>query len=453
LPNTSVLESIRIQPNPILLTLGEQKALQVIGDFSSGESFDVTRSVVFSVTPSTIASIDQNGIFYTNPSGGNAALGSGMVSASIGDSSASLQAEARVEVSAGLQKELRGVWVTRWNYSTEAELRQIIAQAADTGFNAVFLQVRGTADAYYQSNLEPWASKLWDPLGAALDEAHQRGVSLHAWLNTVPIWSGSSAPPESVPRHLLLDHPEWLMVDDTGRRQQLGDTGYLCLSPGIPAAQDHLLAVFNDLLTSYAVDGLHLDYIRYYGSQYSHDPESERRFVEEKALSPSLDWPSFQRAQISQIVGGAYSVVKGFPKVRLTTAVWHNNNLNVAGSRGARDYYQDSHAWLAEGLVDAIVPMNYLRMDSNPSFSVLADDHLAHASGRHVYMGINVLGRESTPDPSGAQMLLNMSYARDHGAQGLVLFAWPYLTDNLLLDDLKAGPFAEPAEIPALSWR
>jgi len=364
-------------------------------------------------------------------------------------------------VTRGLPKELRGVWVTRWRYKSEADVRRIIQTAAQAGVNAVFFQVRGRADAFYHSNLEPWASELtgtlgedpgWDPLAVALEEAKTQGMELHAWINTVPAWSGGSPPPETTPRHVLLDHPEWLMVDVNGRRQKVGDSGYLCLSPGIPAARDYLLAVMDDLISHYAVDGLHLDYIRYYGATFSHDPVSEQNFLLASGSDPSLSFADWQREQLTELVRGAYGLVRSHPGVKLTTAVWHNNDLAVAGSSGRRDYYQDSHAWIAEGIVDALVPMDYLRIDSNPSFAVLADDHLAHAAGRHIYLGIHALGRASDPDATGAEALRNIDYARAQGAQGVVVFSFGLLEDNGLLGGLSAGPFASPAETPPITW-
>ncbi|HSD88468.1 MAG TPA: family 10 glycosylhydrolase, partial [Kofleriaceae bacterium] len=85
--------------------------------------------------------------------------------------------------------ELRGVWITRFAYTSQASLEAIIDRAADAHFNAVFVQIRGEADAYYRSAYEPWSQRLsgvlgrdpgWDPLQVAIDRAHARGMELHA---------------------------------------------------------------------------------------------------------------------------------------------------------------------------------------------------------------------------------------------------------------------------------
>ena len=52
--------------------------------------------------------------------------------------------------------------------------------------------MRSGADALYASSLEPWAVQLtgtpgadpgYDPLAFAVEEAHARGLELHAWFN------------------------------------------------------------------------------------------------------------------------------------------------------------------------------------------------------------------------------------------------------------------------------
>ena len=110
-------------------------------------------------------------------------------------------------------KEGRAVWVTRGtftpqqyigNYSQQkAIIREIMKDVANANMNVVIFQVRGMADAYYNSTLEPWANRLtgrlgndpgYDPLEYAIKEAHARGLKLHAWINVFPCWNGNSPP-------------------------------------------------------------------------------------------------------------------------------------------------------------------------------------------------------------------------------------------------------------------
>ena len=74
----------------------------------------------------------------------------------------------------------------------------MVAQADAAGFNTLLVQVRGRGDALYTSEREPRAESLaeypaFDPLQAAIDEAHARGMAVHAWVNTHLVW-GPIAP-------------------------------------------------------------------------------------------------------------------------------------------------------------------------------------------------------------------------------------------------------------------
>ncbi|NIN66992.1 MAG: family 10 glycosylhydrolase, partial [Anaerolineae bacterium] len=91
--------------------------------------------------------------------------------------------------------EARALWVPRWSYSSETDVKNIVNKAAQANFNILFFQVRGQADAYYLSQYEPWADRLsgalgqdpgWDPLATAIDEAHAAGLQLHAYVNVYP---------------------------------------------------------------------------------------------------------------------------------------------------------------------------------------------------------------------------------------------------------------------------
>src|SRR5688500_3838219 len=97
--------------------------------------------------------------------------------------------------------EIRGVWIAtvanldwpskpdRTTTEQQDELLRIFDRAAEVGLNAVFLQVRPSADAIYPSTNAPWTEYLsgasgrapdppYDPLAFAVAEAHKRGLAL-----------------------------------------------------------------------------------------------------------------------------------------------------------------------------------------------------------------------------------------------------------------------------------
>src|SRR6185437_14865327 len=129
-----------------------------------------------------------------------------------------------------ISREFRGVWVASvdnidWpsqrGLSTQEqkdELLGILDRAVALRLNAVILQVRPAADALYASPLEPWSEYLsgrmgrapnpwYDPLEFAVNEAHKRGLELHAWFNPYRARHPSGKGPASAD-HISRTHPE-----------------------------------------------------------------------------------------------------------------------------------------------------------------------------------------------------------------------------------------------------
>jgi uncharacterized lipoprotein YddW (UPF0748 family) len=360
--------------------------------------------------------------------------------------------------------ELRGVWITRFAYSSAAQLEAIIDRAAAANFNAVFVQIRGEGDAYYQSDVEPWSRRLtgtlgrdpgWDPLQVAIDRAHGHGLELHAYFNVFSAWSASTSIPvaEGPHQHALRDHPEWLAVDSSGDNQ---DSEYRWFTPGNPDVRAHIAAVARDLLARYEVDGLHLDRIRVPGPDYSHDAVTEARFAAQGA-----SWADFMRAQVDAMVADLYQVIaETRPSVRLSASVWgiYQRLPGCSTSQGYDGYYQDSLGWLEAGTIDAIAPMIYWPIEPGActDFAELLDGFLAQRAGRHVWAGMHALD-DGAWDFAAVQARIER--ARVAGAQGTMVFASTYLDQDPARWDAYVGtaadpgPFAEPIATPVMSWK
>lgn len=348
-------------------------------------------------------------------------------------------------------QELRGIWVTRWTWKTEQELRGILQDVDAAGFNAVFFQVRGEFDAFYPSEIEPWGRHLtgtsgkdpgWDPLAVAVEQAHELGLQLHAYLNVFPLWkAGEAVPQEGVPDHAMRAHPEWEIQGPQGRHLLTDEQPYHFASPGNPEVRFRIAQVAADIDYRYDVDGIHLDYIRYPHREASRDPVSVSRY------DASKSWEDWQRDQVHATVAGVSAMVS----VPVTAAVWgvNENRWGWPGvSQGKHDYYQDSHAMLERGLLDGIAPMVYWPNQSQRGarldFSTLVADHVSHRAGRHVYVGVNA-------ELSYSQLVDCIRSARREGAQGVIVFDYSLIRDNL--DRLKGDVFQVPAEPPLMQWR
>ena len=356
--------------------------------------------------------------------------------------------------STGGPAEARALWVTRWDYASEAHVADIFEDAASGGFNVVFFQVRGTFDAYYLSTLEPWSAGLtgtlgqdpgWDPLASALAEGHDRGIQVHAWLNTFPFWSGAALPAESTPRHMALQHPEWLVVDSTGTAMAL-NSSYVFATPGNPDVQAHVAAVAADLVSGYDVDGVHLDYIRYPGPDYSHDDASLDAYL---ATGEGLPYEDWQREQITATAAGVHQAVDAVrPGVLLTAAVWgiYEDLWGWWTSEGNADYYQDSLAMVDQGALDVIVPMIYWPLTQPPGeytdFYTLVEFFAANVPAEALWAGMS-----ANYDNFG-EIHAEIDTAREVGATGVSVFAYSTVDDYGYWADFAAGPFVDPMDPP-----
>lgn len=350
--------------------------------------------------------------------------------------------------------ETRALWVSRFEFATPQDLTRILSRAAEAGFNLVYLQVRGRADAFYRSRHEPWAAELtgtlgldpgWDPLEVALREAALRGVEVHAWINAFTGWSGTSPPPPSQPRHAFLDHPDWVMVHRSGEPMPYS-SGTRWLTPGHPGVRARLGAVAADILRHYAVGGIHLDFVRYPGTDYSWDAPSLAAYDSMKMAEPALDFAEARRRFVSRAVAEVRDSMRAVGLRReLSAAVWgvYQNPLGWSGvSTGYESVLQDARAWDRAGLVDALVPMVYWPLGEKYAdrldFAWLADDHVRGNRGP-VFIGIYVPGMD------GRKLALHVERARMAGAAGVALFSYSALEDQRLWDALRAWAFHWPA--------
>lgn len=361
--------------------------------------------------------------------------------------------------------EFRALWATRWDFSSQADVEKIMNRAKEANFNAVFFQVRGTFDAYYISAYEPWAERLtgrlgedpgWDPLGVAVQMAHDRGLELHAWMNVFPIWPGRADPPiDSQPRHAMYSHPEWVVVDEEGVRVTR-TSSYITASPGIPEVQDRIYNVAVDIVRKYDIDGLHFDYIRYLSPKYSHDPISEKRYSEAIMSAGGgevMSYGDWQRQQITNMLTRIYhritTPVGIKPELKVSASVFgiYENKWGWKSNNSYNNMYQDSFRWARDGVVDILFPMIYWNIEDPPKFDVLVDDFMENMGTRVLAPGI--LAEYDSFDEIKNQV----EYCRKKGTVGMALFAYSAIEERGYWDDFTSTVFKHPAPVPELKWK
>lgn len=355
--------------------------------------------------------------------------------------------------------EARGLWVTRWDFSSPEDIAQIMERISKAGFNQVYFQVRGAADAYYRSSLEPWAAALtgklgrdpgWDPLQVAIEQAHARELELHVWLNVCTGWKGKKPPGRSKPKHMLRAHPEWRMRDENGKPMPYSDGAYVFVNPAHPGFQRHIEAVVAEIVSFYAVDGLHLDYTRYPASGFSTDKTTRKRHRAERKTTPGLSRAQWQREELTRLVARIKAkVIQVRPGVVVSAAVtgiYINRWAWDSVTQGKLDFHQDSHLWAERGAVDSLIPMIYWPptrvKGARTDFLTLIEDFAPLRKKISLLAGLNV-------DASNFETLVSeIEIAREKELHGVVLFAYKTLEDRGWFERLGETVFSKPAKAP-----
>ncbi len=354
-------------------------------------------------------------------------------------------------------RETRGVWITGDWLESPDRIREAVSVARQLRANALFVQVRRRGDAYYRSTLAPVGPREegtepeFDPLAAVLQEARERELAVHAWLNMFYVWSEKGLPTGE--GHSLTEHPAWVLRDSRGAPlsgyapEELEGAGYdgLYLEPGNSTVRHHLRQIVRELLTKYRVDGVHLDYVRYPTLHCGYTAEARDmiravagRDVGSASRLRSTDreavvWKAWRAEQVSSLVRGISRDVSAIqPTVCVTASVVPDPTLSY------EHYGQDWVGWLNEGLVGAVVTMTYSPDDELVRSQVAAGRHLTGPGGLYVGLGVFNLPCQ--------QLISRIEMARDVGCDGVVLYGMDQLSrDPAYRYGLSLGPFREPA--------
>ena len=284
-----------------------------------------------------------------------------------------------VAVAQAPKHEFRGAWLHTVfqgqykNQNTEQNKAYLIGQLDSlrkVGVNAVIFQVRPQSDAFYASELEPWSRYLtdggnaprpfWDPLQFMIEQCHERGMELHAWLNPYRVTSNSK---QTLPQnHIYHRHPERFIRYD----------GKLYFDPGQPENREFIGAVVDDIVARYDVDGIHFDdYFYPYpvkGKEFG-DDASYRRY------GNGMDRGDWRRHNVDLLIEDLHRrIAAAKPWVRFGISpfgIWRNQSSDSRGSRtsGLQNYdalYADVLLWEEEGWIDYLLPQLYWELDTVP---------------------------------------------------------------------------------------
>lgn len=397
--------------------------------------------------------------------------------------------------------EFRGVWVATvydidWpkaKNDVEAQKKEFIAildKLQSLNLNAVFVQVRPTSDAFYNSRINPWSAYLtgtqgkypgYDPLQFMIEETHKRNMQFHAWLNPYRITTKGTDLSTLADNNPAKLHPDWVLSHNDA----------LFYDPQNREVIDYLATTVFEIVSNYDVDGIHFDeYFYPYNypvpkceqkcelkckSKCKPKPEpkcellcgsncifskheSSRRHgcgcmspkteplcecdcdcICEYVCEPEcLDTAESRREAINYMINTVYRVIKATnPKVQFGVSpfgVWKNKSSDIMGSNtkaleGYYDLYSDAVEWINSGSLDYIAPQIYWGIeDKDNPYETLVRWWANIVDGTNVklYIGQNINKKETAKEVD-KQIQINRQYEE---VKGNILFSYSDIANN-----------------------
>mgnify|MGYP003575151794 CR=1 FL=1 len=379
--------------------------------------------------------------------------------------------------------EMRAAWISTvygidWpraadNAATQqSKLKTILDGLKASGINTVYFQVRTTGDALYNSSLVPWSHWLtnsygqnpgWDPLAFAIDEAHKRGLEIHAWLNPYRAAISSNFATAYAATHMARQHPEWLIT--------AGTTRYF--NPGIPEVRNHITSVVEEIVSNYDVDGIHFDDYFYLSGITNADDNDQ--FTATTHGMTRANWRRNNVTLMINAVSDKIKSLKSWVKFGISPSGIYQNftvpnvtpTTNTTGSAHYDVQYADTKKWMVDGTIDYLIPQVYWAFSqttANAKFNYITDYWNRQNFTRHLYIGLATYRVDPDDDVawsstiSGDEIKRQIDYLR--ASTPNVLGTSHFTTHDLLSTktgvkeamDLVRVHYNTPAIIPSMSW-
>jgi uncharacterized lipoprotein YddW (UPF0748 family) len=384
------------------------------------------------------------------------------------------------------KEEFRAVWVATvlrldWPSSSTVSTQKnqmidILNTMESYRFNAIVFQVRPACDALYDSKIEPWSNWLtgtegkapspyYDPLAFVVEEAHKRGIEVHAWFNPYRARKGDAG---SSAEHVFNTHPEWILAvgskNSDSQYRSLDERNLpeskavdYILDPGKEAVREYVLSVIVDVASRYDIDGIHMDDYFYPYSGISN--EDAATFAEEsRGFTDIHNWRRDNINLLIQAIHDTLDVIK--PRIKFGMSpfgIWKNGvPAGIVGLDAYSTIYCDAVTWLNEQWIDYITPQLYWPFGGGQDYGKLMPwwAGIAADNERHLYPGQAVY---RITDWSASEMPRQIRLNRQTEAcLGSVFFRYGFTPGGNPLgfrDSLRNTYYKHPAIPPAMTWK
>jgi len=332
------------------------------------------------------------------------------------------------------ERETRAVWIATnfrldWppqTYDQEKQKRALIDifdNIKSKNINTIFFQVASNGTVLFKSSYEPFSSYItgvindkadYDPLQFAIEQAHKRGLEIHAWVNVFRCSDDIESNFTLHPSHISQRKPEWIIEDLRDGHKNLW------LDPGLPEVREYISDWIEEIAKNYDIDGIHLDYMRYPGKNFDDDFS----FGVYGGGFSRDDWRRNNITSFIVLINRKIRALKHYIKIGVAPIGIYKNQKGIIGWEGYNEVYQDSRDWLKKGLIDYAAPQIYWGIDDNPRFDVLAKDWVENSAGRSIVLGIGAY-----KDNVKRDLERMIKYSRAIKADGVAFYRYSNIKD------------------------
>lgn len=354
--------------------------------------------------------------------------------------------------------ELKGVWV-RPTEKTPQEIEKTLDKIKGYGISNIFLETYFQGKTIFPSstlaryNVQEQRPEFnhFDPLKIWIEQAHKRGIKVHIWFET--FYAGNENPLNN-PKNVLSVYPKWGNVtkakyDSPSPVSSISEHNGYFLDPANPEVQAYLLALLEEIITTYKPDGINLDYIRYPQSisakflgydlsNWGYTEYAREEFKNAMGVDPvdvkynTPQWEAWAKYRMEKITSFVFKAKQLTSKNNIIlTAVIFPDRLKSMEIK-----MQDWKTWSQYGYVDGFTPL-ILTCDRDTADYLISDIRNNSSPKTKIYPGLFVAFMNGNPD----DLLRQVHQSRKLKASGVIMFDYAHLdpkyTDVLLTSAFK----------------
>lgn len=337
--------------------------------------------------------------------------------------------------------EFKGVWI-RPTEKTESDIIASVNKIKSAGIDNIFLETYFHGRTIFPSKtMESYGFvpqyetfQGIDPLQIWIREAHKNGIKVHIWFET--FYVGNQVPSTNL-KNILAVKPDWGNKTLAGYESANATpsssehNGYF-LDPANPEVKKFLLALLNEIITTYKPDGINLDYIRYPQAistaamgNWGYTETARTMFYQQYGVDPiSMTgshtlwkaWSDFRRKQITDFVAKVGELGKS--KNMYISAVIFPDRA-IAYSRKLQDW----SVWSQQHYINGFTPL-FLTCDPKTLNSQITTVINAKAPETDLMAGLFVTFMGGSEE----DLIRQIHETRKANANGVILFDYAHLS-------------------------